>query len=229
MLEPVTQKATPLLNTKEHQSSIVACNNRSDLNFNATAMTTNDVTTTETKLSSLYATASVTAAAESAILNATANELNMMNNLDLMTDLETQNFNLTNLSNQNLNKFDDEEETYIIPNDIVEFNSMDDLVDFFNQEKSSNMLSNQNDYLHTHQNLLKINPNYQTLSTNTGASQQQMQKQPIAAGAGYDLAWFMNNSNKAFNEHSINSDDRYHANFPTENAKSNQNTSDLNK
>lgn len=61
---------------------------------------------------------------------AAASELNTLNTLELNDDH-------TNINTSHLNKFDDEEDYSILPNDIVDFNNMEDLVEFFNSNEKN--------------------------------------------------------------------------------------------
>jgi hypothetical protein len=74
---------------------------------------------------------STASAAATTVLNTAGSEMTtMLSNMELLTN-DLDNNNMINLSNQNLNKFDDDEDYSMLPNDIIEFNSMNDLVDYF--------------------------------------------------------------------------------------------------
>lgn len=126
---------------------------------------------------------------------ATTSELNPLHNLELHEEN-----NVINTST--MNKLDEEEDFSILPNDTIEYNNMDDLVDFFNSNDKTGYSDHElhhHAHHHHHQhfkNQMNITSPHQT--------------QP---NINQDFSWLMNNSAKNqsnyINENFNNSNDRY--------------------
>jgi hypothetical protein len=130
-----------------------------------------------------------------------------LNNLDLLiTDHAIGNDLINPIANTSTSqgylashKFEDDEDYSLLPNDIVEFNSMDELIDYFNNSSSQDkLLANiENNFNTADQQTIKFDSN--TDQFNVFRSQMTSAAQHQNKFVGSDFGWLLTNSIRNLN------------------------------